>query len=581
MSIDHIPHESALQKRQPSREENDRLLPDIHNSYLSANLRKNQTYGFANSLHGKVEFSWQEFWKTFIYETLPPVFFSPLAALFLEKDLQSAYHAVEHRALLCLSTKYRPAGSIFSFWAIFYPIMYAIHIALFLKIFDPNGLMQQVDLFQLLLGYLFLMVRNLIVSVKYGYLRPEDVKKLSGPPPEWDEDQTNRRLIFAGWRDPSQFEGLIEDEITCSMDENDVALQGMSFSIDEKVASKLRKRRTSELFTAATTYNTDKQITAGFVLHQILGRAYHQPFPKLYNRLIGLVPLCFVATLLLTRWKYDLPFFGEPGVERFATIVIYLSILFSFPLMAFGLISAHDFNRRNLAMKDLGRMIQAPGLPIKDFGRRDKLDAEAEDIDDQNTHLYIDLQEPDNVFSWYQSRRTLRSFGEPYYKRIQAYTSISLSYAIVCAITLNAIVWSELQHHISTIWFIGVAIVGLAIISFTSIAKAILLQSKSRQHRDFIKNQLILLEKRLYDEEDLMDDQTKRKLKHSSILLRELDEAIHFKEEIYEPTKVMGQPATQNVINSTLGILLAGLIFAIEGFSGMEIAYNASGWFLP
>ena len=426
-----------------------------------------------------------------------------------------------------------------------------------------------------------MLVRNLIVSVKYGYLRPEDVEKLSGPPPEWDEKQTNRRLIFAGWRDPSQFDGLIEDELTCSMDENDVALQGMSFDIDQGVASKLRNRRTSELFTAATPYNAENQITAGFVLHQILGRAYTQPFPVKYNQLIGVVPMIFAATLVFTRWQYDLPIFGEPGLERFATIVIYLSILFSFPLMAFGLISAHDFNRRNLAMKDLGQMIQAPGLPIKKFGQRDNTDAYTEDSDENNSHLYIDLQEPNNVFSWYQCRRTLRSFGEPYYKRIQAYTSISLSYAFVCAIILNAIVWSELQHHVSTIWFIVVVIFALSMISLMSIAKAILLQSKSRQHRDLIKNHLILLEKRLCDEEETLDEATKRRLKHSGTLLRELDEAIHFKEEIYEPTRVMGQPATQNVINSTMGLLLAGLIFAIEGFSGMEIEYDVFGWFIP
>ena len=142
MSIDHIHHDSSLQKRQPSREENDHILVDIHNTYLSANLRKNTNKRFANSLHGKVDFSWNEFWKTFIYETLPPVIFSPLAALFLERDFTSAYHAVEHRALLCLSTKYRAAGGIFAFWAIFYPINYCIHIAIFLKLYDPNGLME-------------------------------------------------------------------------------------------------------------------------------------------------------------------------------------------------------------------------------------------------------------------------------------------------------------------------------------------------------------------------------------------------------------------------------------------------------
>ena len=89
------------------------------------------------------------------------------------------------------------------------------------------------------------------------------------------------------------------------------------------------------------------------------------------------------------------------------------------------------------------------------------------------------------------------------------------------------------------------------------------------------------MEKRMYDESKTMDEYTKEQLRHSKFLLRELDEAIHFKEEIYEPTRVMGQPATQNVINSTLGLLAAGMIFAVEGFSGAGITYNALGWFFP
>ena len=62
-------------------------------------------------------------------------------------------------------------------------------------------------------------------------------------------------------------------------------------------------------------------------------------------------------------------------------------------------------------------------------------------------------------------------------------------------------------------------------------------------------------------------------------MLSEVDEAIHFHEEIHKPTRVMGQAATQNVINSTLGLLAAGLIFAVEGFSGANFNYDVYGWF--
>ena len=55
---------------------------------------------------------------------------------------------------------------------------------------------------------------------------------------------------------------------------------------------------------------------------------------------------------------------------------------------------------------------------------------------------------------------------------------------------------------------------------------------------------------------------------------------IHFQEEIYKPTRVLGQAATNNVLSSTLGVLIAGVFFAVEGSGGVRNVYDALGWFL-
>ena len=71
--------ESKLLTRQASKEENDLLISRIDSTYEAAKLRNTLYDKSPENFHTPVEFSWSAFWKTFIYENLPPVFFSPIA----------------------------------------------------------------------------------------------------------------------------------------------------------------------------------------------------------------------------------------------------------------------------------------------------------------------------------------------------------------------------------------------------------------------------------------------------------------------------------------------------------------------
>ena len=159
--------ESKLLTRQASKEENDLLISRIDSTYEAAKLRNTLYDKSPENFHTPVEFSWSAFWKTFIYENLPPVFFSPIAAIFLEGSLSRAWHVSQNRNLCALSTQHNPLLAIIISWLIVYPGSWLMTIALFLALFTDTQLIQNIDTFQICLAYLCLVMRRLIISAKY------------------------------------------------------------------------------------------------------------------------------------------------------------------------------------------------------------------------------------------------------------------------------------------------------------------------------------------------------------------------------------------------------------------------------
>ena len=67
------------------------------------------------------QFSWQRFTTSLIYENLPPVFASPIAALLIERSFVRAWNVCQHRGLMVLSTRYNPLPFILFSWLVIYP----------------------------------------------------------------------------------------------------------------------------------------------------------------------------------------------------------------------------------------------------------------------------------------------------------------------------------------------------------------------------------------------------------------------------------------------------------------------------
>ena len=455
-----------------------------------------------------------------------------------------------------------------------YPASWLLTTALLLVLFSEPATLQNIDTFQIVLAYLLLFMRRLIISVKYAYFRGEDLERLCLPAPDWDDRKTQRRLVGQGWANPAQFPGLIEDEITCAMDENDICLQGIPVTMDTQSVQDLSQLDSSPLFPAKTSCTKKDEISSGFFLFNIINSVYQTYFVARYRAIIFPCMLAIPATPLLVRSYYDVNLFGITLAEQLVTLASILGFMLGFQLLFFGLICAIDFERRYQTGKKLGDMVKYPGILVS------SIVADSKAAVANNHHIFIDLQRRANVFGWMNARKVLRSFGDAFYLRIQAYTSILIFYSLFCIGILNLIVWTEMRHHISTIYVIAMIITIISGISLFAIYKAIKLQSLSEEHRDFVRNQLFILEEEIWelklsgaDNDRIID------LQSAKALLEQVDESIHYKELIYKPTTILGYAANNGIIGSVMGLVITGCLFAIQGFTSTGISYDQLGWF--
>ncbi len=528
----------------------------------------NQTETY--SLRGPLKFSWREFWISLLYENLPPVFLSPFAAMIVEKSVARGWHVSQHRFLCAISTKHNPLSSVLAYCLVIYPCSWIITAALLLKLFAEESLVANIDIFHILIPYLFLFMRRMIIAVKYGYFRPDEIERLSHPAPDWDLDQTNRRLVGQGWSDPERFPGLIESQLIESMEQNNLSLNSVGFVFESDVSKELRSTENFDRFRSHSNDRADGKISALFLLHLILFSVYKHPLPRANQMLAIVCALGFSITPIIFRVSNGLPAFGENFLEA----IIILGSTFGFlggalNFMIFVLIAAYDFERRYKTLDFLGRIITTPGLALSELG-----------VGREKSYLFLDMNNREHVFNWMNCRTALRSFGEAYYLRIQGYTSILLAYSMFCVILLNFVAWGGLPHFSSSIVSLVTIILVISSISIFSIGKAIKLQGLSSEQRDWIGKKLF------FQEEEMWSGKHKNgvleeigEVQGANALLTQVYEMISFNEMVYKPTRVLGFPVNQAVIGSALGLILTGCLLALEGYVGSGIQYDARGWF--
>ena len=568
----HLTSESYLSLRKPSNEDDENFISGISSSYQAAKLRSASSNKSIENFHSPVNFSWKSFWKTFIYENLPPVIFSPLATLLLESSLSRAWHVSQNRMLIAVSTKHHSLKDIIQMWLVVYPGSWLMNVGLYLALFSDNELIQNIDPFHIILAYLMLFMRRLIIATKYGYFRPEDTERLCLPAPDWDRNKTNRRLVGQGWLQPWLYPGIIEDELTIAMDENDICLQGIPIELEEDSASDVSAQKSSSLFPPKTSATKLREIASGFLLFNIIKSIYDKPTFIYLRLLIVICILSITVTPFLAKFMTDIVLFGVTAQEKIISSATLIGFFNGFQIMMFGLVCAVDYERRYQTSKKLGEMVSYPGTIIQSVF----------DSANKASNVYIDLQKRVNVFGWMNMRKVLRSFGETFFLRIQSYTSILIAYSLFCVAILNLIIWTEMRHHISTIAVIVVITALISSICLFAIFKAIRLQSLSAQHRDFVRNQIFIIEEEIWELKLNGSDQEKiNDLQSAKSLLEQVDESINYRELIYKPATILGYAANNGVIGSVLGIVLTGCLFAVQGFVSTGIEYDINGWFGP
>ena len=490
-----------------------------------------------------ITFSWKQFWISLIYESLPPVFLSPLAALIIERSPQKAWNVCQNRNLLIVSSHNNPLYFILFSWLVMYPSSWLITAGMMIVLFLDTSSLGAIDPLQMMFAYSILSMRRLIIAIKYGYFSKEEYTAISAPP-GWDFESNQRKLIAQGWSRPNEFKGLIDHELEESMRAHAIDLKDMKIE------------------------NGDgKNLNLFDVSFAIIGRAYSDPPPKWFNPLIMLSVLSILGTLIYVRTLFNIPLLGNNWIEIIVTLAIYAGVVASMGLMGFGLLCAHDFARRARACDLFNRALMPPGQNLK--------------MPDGNfENVFFDKHAPNSVNAWVQSRNVVRGFGERFFLRVQSYTSVLLTFSVLCVGLLNFIMWAQIPHQAATAVTIGTTVLVISFIGSYAMYGAIRLQRCSYLQRSALQKELLSLEVEigLLAQHGVSETELKR-LGVAKTLLQRVDENLNYEELVFRPTSILGYRAEGGLIGSVLGIVITGGILVLQGFASMAITYNALGWF--
>ena len=487
-------------------------------------------------------FSWRQFWISFIYENLPPVFISPLAALLFERSFAKGWSVCQHRNLIVLSPRYNPWGFILYSWLLVYPASWLITAGALSALLAPEALIGGIDSMQMLCAYAFLFTRRLIVAVKYGYFDMADFNALSQPAPEWSFAKSTKRLIAVGWGKPKQFPGLIRSELDLAERSSGITLDNLQVSADFGTPATLKDATLA-----------------------ILDEAYSRELPKSTNGIIVLSVLSILTSFLITRWQSGAPLVGDTLQMQLINLGTYAAVLSGMGIMGFGLICALEFSRRQKSLENL------------DSGLFNQCDSSTDEL---KVPAHFDPRSPNDLRCWVSARAVIRKFGERYYMRVQTYTSILLCFSFLCVGYLNFLAWTGTPHHLSTVVLLGATIGVIATIGTFAMYRAIKLHTQSLESRSQLLEQL--LNEEIEVAESIKDERDTGATSTSicTTLLRQIDTNVNFSEIVLNPTTVLGYKADTDLISSVLGLLVTGCLLAFQGFAGGGFTYSSAGWFI-
>ena len=507
-----------------------------------------------------------EFAKAFVYETCPPGVDLAAAAL-LEGSLSKAWHVTSYRALRPAPRHIGWGSSIFAGLTMaIATLWYAVNYAYF----SSSVVRRYVDPVEIIVLDVFHVVRNAVVATKYAYFEADDLELMRQAPPAWDDDRTNRRLILAGGMTPTNFDGLLACMFSEAMAMADIELRAIDVAIDADGAATVRdlvKATGGDAFLSG-----DGRVSAAAVLWCLL--AGHGS-AGLTGRAVLFV-LCEVLVVMFLpaaeRARGGAPY-GPGGLVRFV-LVGYSLLLFVPPKGAaatflFPVAAAYNFRRRAKILECLGDVFDAPGLSVDRVGRTEGTMKVAPAV---GARIYLDLHEPRNAFAYAMMRPVLRRVALSYHLRCQVYLWIYFAGALGALLVLNVLLWYPLRHRYLSAALIAVVALqcGLNIVIIFIAAKAT--NDIVPIHRSRLQRERLAIEREI--SAGALDPTRAVTLEHARRLLKTLDENIAFEEVERSPATVLGVAASARTIGSVLSVLIAGFLFAFEGYNSSR----QNGW---
>ena len=498
----------------------------------------------ARTRDDEVKFSWSQFWISFLYENLPPVFVSPFAVLMVERSWKRTWNICHNRGLFAISTKAVSPSMLRRMWFMIFPGSWLITIGLLIALFADPADLPNIDTIQVVLAYSMLVVRRLIIATKYGFFSEQDFEALAEDAPYWDFDKTQRRLIFQGWARPRDFPGLLDTEMRNAKTQTGLAIDEMTVET-----------------------GGDKPAKLVDIVEAIVTDVYAETPANRVSQFVTLSTLLLLFAVVYSRVTGGNPIFGDNALEAIVSLAVFASILVATNIFGFALMCGFDFRRRQKLCELFQDALLPPGIQL-------------DDSDGKSMTIFFDKHSPNCVDGWVQGRNVARAFGYRYFGRVQSYTSILIAYAGLCLGLLNIITWTQLAHHKSTIVMAGVMIVFITGTATYAMQRAIALQRASYLQRGSIQDELLSLEVEIAVlRRSGKDNDELESLLAAKALLQQVDENVNFEELVFRPTTILGNKADGTLIGSILSIIITGALLSLQGFASTGMGYDPMGWF--
>ena len=158
-----------------------------------------------------------------------------------------------------------------------------------------------------------------------------------------------------------------------------------------------------------------------------------------------LAALIILGSLIDVRTLYGQPLIGSDWQEMLVTLAIYGGLLASMGLMGFGLLCGYDFARRVRASELYYRALMPPGLQLK--------------MPDGQSDIFSSTSIQAQLRQWMGAVACCRArFANVFTAACKSYTSLLISYSVLCVGLLNFMMWTQIPHQAATAVTMGTTV---------------------------------------------------------------------------------------------------------------------------